>query len=474
MNIKEIHIKNFRLFNANKGLSIDSINLPDGSEGSGLSVFLGENGCGKSSILDAFALPFLSYKADAVEIDDFHDPNQKIEIDVLSSEEFSVDGTMPKSTFMSVGFRFEAGIRSRATKAYLSSMIVSDQKFIKPVGQDKPKDGSPDLRVNVNNPFKGKRFDENDFLFLDKNRTFQTRSGTYNSTRFDRLMEDFDYKYVQGQEDLKDLNSLFGEIEIQNDFLTQALEQFKELSGLDLRLDFIDNFRPFLKSFFSQIKENNQQIKLSNLGSGYEMIFSLIYSFYLSQQSGKQLIALIDEPELHLHPSIQEKFVEFLIGASKNNQIIITTHSPLLVKQLLYNDRIKIFGLKKGSEEVELLSNRSLLLPWISANEINYLAFKLPTEEYHNELYGYAQELFESWTEKDIEETLEIFTVEKSKRWQRERGGTINGEPYDVTLPTFIRNQIHHPENKTMQEYRYSNYELIESIQILRDLIENG
>ena len=71
------------------------------------------------------------------------------------------------------------------------------------------------------------------------------------------------------------------------------------------------------------------------------MIFSLIYSYYLSTQSGKQLILLIDEPELHLHPSLQFEFVKFLLEISKDVQIILTSQSPLFVKQLLTNSKVK-------------------------------------------------------------------------------------------------------------------------------------
>ena len=141
----------------------------------------------KTSILDAVALPLLFYKADAFSLSDFNNPITKTFIKVLSEKNFSVDITMPKGTFKSKGFSFEAGLRERTNKAYLSSIVVSDQKFIRADGEVKPKDGSPDLRVNVNNPFKGQRFSENDILYLDKNRTFQTRTGTYNPTRFDRL-----------------------------------------------------------------------------------------------------------------------------------------------------------------------------------------------------------------------------------------------------------------------------------------------
>ena len=73
----------------------------------------------------------------------------------------------------------------------------------------------------------------------------------------------------------------------------------------------------------------------------------------MSKQSGKKLIILIDEPELHLHPRLQEKFVDFILEISKESQVILTTHSPLLIKQLAYNENIKNIVLKKDKKVKE-------------------------------------------------------------------------------------------------------------------------
>ena len=100
--------------------------------------------------------------------------------------------------------------------------------------------------------------------------------------------------------------------ELSNKNLEKAINKFKEISGHSLKLDFIDNYLPFKKANLVVETPSNMQIDLASLGSGYEMMFSLIYSFYMSKQSGKKLIILIDEPELHLHPRLQEKFVDFI------------------------------------------------------------------------------------------------------------------------------------------------------------------
>lgn len=449
MFIKSVKINNFRIFKSGTDFTIDNINTPDASNtGSGLNVFVGENGCGKTALLDAITLPLLEYKTESFSLEDFDDPNKKVIINVYSKNEFEVDGTMPKGSFKAKGFTFEAGVRSRENKAFLSSIVVSDQKFI-PVDSSKPAETSPDLRVNVNNPFKGKRFSENDILYLDKNRLFQTRSGNFNKTRFDRLMEDFSFQYLKKstlQNLNDDLDIKIKKDTVENTFLTQAINKFQEISGSQIKLDFLNNCEPFKNAFFAASKDNNQQISLDNLGSGYEMIFSLLYSFYLAQQSGKQLVILIDEPELHLHPRLQEKFVEFILDFSKTAQIFITSHSPLLVKQISVNDKAKIFVLKTDGTNVYEMQKR--VLTYASANEINFLAFDLATEEYHNELYEELRYINGDKQIKSFDNDFLIATKgePKDSPWK--------GSPNQVTKHTFIRNQIHHQRDNGKTDYK--------------------
>lgn len=467
MFIKNVTIKNFRLFKDDPVFEIKDINVPDNeNDGSGLTVLVGENGCGKTALLEAISMPLLTYKSDSITLNDFNDTSNKITINAIAEKEFSVSGTMPNGSFQAKGFQFVAGVRSRGNKAYLSSMVVSDQRFIKSDTSSKPSDDSPDLRVNVNNPFKGQRFNENDILFLDKNRIFQTRTGTYNPTRFDRLMEDFSYQYIKKQSSLEDLNSKVSEIsdDVENSFLESAIDKFEEISGTKLTLNFIENWQPFLKAFFAQKKDNHQQIPLGMLGSGYEMVFSLLYSFYLSQQSEKQLICLIDEPELHLHPSLQEGFVKLLLEFSKKSQIILTTHSPLLIKHLHCNENVKTNILVKRNGSVELSEVEEKLLPYVSSSEINYLAFNLTTEEYHNELYEELKYLHgEDKKLKPFD--LDYFQGEKNESADYPWITT----PNQVSIHTYIRNQIHHSRDNGKPDQE----QLKQSIATLRNYLKN-
>ena len=437
MFISNLIVKNYKLFNDE--FKITNFNVPDNiNDGTGLTTIVGENGCGKTTILDAIACSLLEYKAESFGISDMNDSNKETEITIETNDAFNVKSVFPNSSFDAKGFKFIGKTREKSNQNKLLSLIMTDQLYIS-TNDEKPKLGSPDLRMKVTNSFGTKRFNELDVLYLDKNRLYQTRAGTYNDTRFDRIMDDFNFQYYKNQDNVENLNTMLNEKikkELSNKNLENAINKFKEISGHSLKLDFIDNYLPFKKANLVVETPSNMQIDLASLGSGYEMMFSLIYSFYMSKQSGKKLIILIDEPELHLHPRLQEKFVDFILEISKDSQVILTTHSPLLIKQLAYNENVKNIVLKKDKDVKEFDERK---LSYISSNETNYLAFDLPSEEYHNELYESLMEKYS--TSNGIKRFDNEFFIQQKKEdkiypWEK--------QPNQVSIHTFIRNQIHH------------------------------
>lgn len=437
MFISNLIVKNYKLFNDE--FKIINFNVPDNiNDGTGLTTIVGENGCGKTTILDAIACSLLEYKAEGFDISDMNDSNKETEITIETKDTFNVKSVFPNSSFDAKGFKFIGKTREKSNQNKLLSLIMTDQLYIS-TDDEKPKPGSPDLRMKVTNSFGTKRFNELDVLYLDKNRLYQNRAGTYNDTRFDRIMDDFNFQYYKNQDNVENLNKMLNEKikkELSNKNLENAINKFKEISGHSLKLDFIDNYLPFKKANLVVETPSNMQIDLASLGSGYEMMFSLIYSFYMSKQSGKKLIILIDEPELHLHPRLQEKFVDFILEISKESQVILTTHSPLLIKQLSYNENVKNIVLKKEKEVKEFDERK---LSYVSSNETNYLAFDLPSEEYHNELY---ESLMEKYSTSNVIKRFdnEFFIQQKKEDkiypWEK--------QPNQVSIHTFIRNQIHH------------------------------
>jgi ABC-type multidrug transport system ATPase subunit len=180
---------------------------------------------------------------------------------------------------------------------------------------------------------------------------------------------------------------------------------------------------------------------------------------------------LIDEPELHLHPKAQESLAKLLLEESKDKQIIISTHSPYLFKSLL--NKSGIITLKRNDQNKVILTKEdakaNLLFPWSpSWGEINFNAYDMPTIDFHNELYGYLQEREKKYRTSDVDTFLVTKGITKEKEWIKLKNGKT-GNTEHVTLQTYIRNSIHHPENTLNNPYTDS--ELKQSIEeILRIL----
>ena len=62
------------------------------------------------------------------------------------------------------------------------------------------------------------------------------------------------------------------------------------------------------------------------------------------------------------------------------------------------------------------------------------------------------------------------YYVKKTKQWIKSNGGSPQ-PPYDVTVCTYIRNTIHHPENTLNQAF--TEEDLNSSISNMINLIEN-
>ncbi|MHA1285712.1 MAG: AAA family ATPase, partial [Promethearchaeota archaeon] len=113
------------------------------------------------------------------------------------------------------------------------------------------------------------------------------------------------------------------------------------------------------KTYF-YLKENGlkSDFRLENMGRGMLNIAHFL-AFFLSIEKGK--IILIEEPELHIFPGLQKKLRNKLLEFSENNQIIISTHSPLFL--LENHETCSVYNVKKSGVEskVEKISNDELI-----------------------------------------------------------------------------------------------------------------
>src|SRR5690606_15639379 len=169
---------------------------------------------------------------------------------------------------------------------------------------------------------------------------------------------------------------------------------------------------PFSNAFFALRDEGElTQIKTKSLGSGVEMILTLLLLKGIAGESKGSVIYLIDEPELHLHPKAQDKLMELLLNESKDKQIILSTHSPYIFKNCL-NKNVGFIILKRDDQDEILLDYANLngwgKFPWSpSWGEINYHAYGMATIEFHNELYGFIQEATQNYNLNSMDTYLQ-------------------------------------------------------------------
>jgi len=230
-----------------------------------------------------------------------------------------------------------------------------------------------------------------------------------------------------------------------------------------------------IDSFFKSASifiDDGVDIPMSEKGNGMQRSVALallqVYAEELAhdEERGqtKPFYLFIDEPELCLHPKGQTKLLEALLEISKTKQVFLTTHSPyFLVTPHLSNVGLFIFR-KDGISNIVEDASLEPMFPWSPTwGEINFKAYKLPTVELHNELYGRLQDMNVKFSERDFEQWINAQGIQFSKHWARVNSDGTVRQPYPVSLQTFIRNHIHHPENR--QNTLYTEDELKQSIE---------
>ena len=73
----------------------------------------------------------------------------------------------------------------------------------------------------------------------------------------------------------------------------------------------------------------------------------------------------IEEPELGLHPDILPKLADLLLAASERTQLIVTTHSDILVDALTEHPETIVVCEKHRGHTVTRRLNGEELAPWL-------------------------------------------------------------------------------------------------------------
>lgn len=145
------------------------------------------------------------------------------------------------------------------------------------------------------------------------------------------------------------------------------IEQFDNpiFKSLNEILELILNIRIYLSwpNIYSLNKVMNfldtrtsNSINVTELSAGEKGIIHFIFSIYgFDLENG---VMIIDEPELHLHPQIQQKYIDILNQAIDDMKIqfIVATHSPILINSKTINN-VKRFYKNNGFTQIVTSQN---------------------------------------------------------------------------------------------------------------------
>lgn len=141
------------------------------------------------------------------------------------------------------------------------------------------------------------------------------------------------------------VESAFKEIESSDNILTKINILLEENLGFTLKLE---NYNVGNDTIMLEIYKGSEVINFTELSMGQKSIFYLLFAVYgYDIQNG---LLIVDEPELHLHVTMQKKYFSILKDVCKkaNIQILIATHSSIFIDENTIKNTFRFF--KSGNQ----------------------------------------------------------------------------------------------------------------------------
>ena len=96
--------------------------------------------------------------------------------------------------------------------------------------------------------------------------------------------------------------------------------------------------------FIEEKDRMSEKYDFNQRSDGFKHFFSILLNLSAENKTGqlKNNIILLDEPELHLHPSGQKYLRDELLKIAENNLVIYATHSIYMVDKLNIDRHLSI------------------------------------------------------------------------------------------------------------------------------------
>lgn len=344
MKISKIVVENYR--------SIEKAEILPGK----FSVFVGQNNHGKTNFFES--LEWFYNAKSSKEDEHFHrDTTNTISVEVFFEEVEQSDidklktGAHKTKVKELLGENTSFSVKKNSSN-HKRSYIVNEEDKGNPSGLD-----------TAINEFLPKLEYINTKIRLDDVSSYKARNpiGTMLSGVLATIIESsqdyLDFKETfaklfenETSEVRKELDTLGAKVEV------YLQKQFPDGTKVKFTVNSPD-FNDLLKNFETTV-DDGVETKAEDKGDGMQraIMLSIIQAFadYRKEQSGGgNFLFLIDEAELHLHPSAQRALKKALLDICGTDQVFINTHSSVLVVD--NHEHQSIFKVEKSSGKSEIV-----------------------------------------------------------------------------------------------------------------------
>jgi putative ATP-dependent endonuclease of the OLD family len=340
----------------------------------GLNLLVGENNAGKSSVIDAIRLVLDTTSAEWVNLKSTDFLNGKNELQIqLKFEDLSLRESglfLEHLTNEEVAPGVDKSVLFITLSAKLAPNPFKKSQFIK-----------TEIRSGINNDGPIIERDVREYLAATYLKPLRDAEAELSAGRSSRLSQILGSNTCLAGDTsaTQRIIELLTEAskEIQSDAAIQTAQD--NIATLMNSLTFKANvFAPVLSLLgskdYADMSESEKSFALKSIlekltleldasgikhGLGYSsLLFMATELMLIKQEEDQYPLLLVEEPEAHLHPQLQLKFINYLRTENSQLQCILSTHSPILaskapLESLILMQEGQAFPLRKGCTALE-------------------------------------------------------------------------------------------------------------------------